>query len=487
LLDSNEQLQAASYSAEKAIRAKSWFLANMSHELRTPLNAILGFSGLMRDEAGISEEQRKTLDIINRSGEHLLNLLNDVLDVARIEAGSVSVEISSVDMMEMLSDITNLMRLRAKEKDLELLQDTSSEFPRLVLTDGHKLRQVLINLVGNAIKYTQKGSVTLRLDSRPGETAKRVVLILEVEDTGVGISVEDQSRIFDPFVQVGNLVAQKGTGLGLAITRTYVEMMGGRVSVESTLGKGSIFRVEAPVDLAEESEVIKNEITCGRIVGLVPDQPEHRILIVEDQMDSLLLLKRLMENVGFETRVAMDGGEGVKMFQSWRPHFIWMDVRMPIMDGLEATRRIRTLDGGQDVKIVALTASVFKEERDNVIEAGMDDFVRKPYRPVEIFDCMKRQLGVSFVYEQASDTSVSEPTTALIPEVLVTLPSELRVELIDALVSLDATRIAELIGRVSVLNPSLGNTLAHHAGQLGYTSILRALQAGIGRSNKETT
>jgi signal transduction histidine kinase/DNA-binding NarL/FixJ family response regulator len=462
--------------AEAANLAKSKFLASMSHELRTPLNAILGFSRLMHDEAGLSEEQRKTLDIINRSGEHLLNMINDVLDMAKVEAGRLSVENTLLDLGGMVRDITDLLRVRAEEKGLQLLLDQSSEFPRFVRADGAKLRQVLINLVGNAVKFTERGGVTLRLNTRPADVPKSLLLIVEVEDSGVGITAEDQARIFDPFVQVSNLTLQKGTGLGLAIARTYVELMGGRLSVESQPGKGSIFRMEATVERAAESEVGAAEIQRGRVVGLAPGQPEYRILIVEDQMENWLLLRRLLEGIGFLVRVAENGAAGVEMFQEWQPHFIWMDIRMPIMDGLAATRRIRALDGGREVKIAALTASVFKEERDNVTAAGMDDFIHKPYRMEEIFDCLVRQLGVGFVYEESTVTAT--PTMVLSAEALVTLPQELRTELVNALVSLDVARIGEIIRRASELDPALGDALAQHANQLNYTAILQALQAG---------
>jgi signal transduction histidine kinase/DNA-binding NarL/FixJ family response regulator len=463
--------------AEAANLAKSKFLASMSHELRTPLNAILGFSHIMRDDIHRSAEDRKTLDIINKSGEHLLTLINDVLDMAKVEAGQLSVENTVLDLGEMVRDITDLMRGRAEDKGLQLLLDQSSEFPHFVKSDGAKLRQVLINLVGNAVKFTERGGVTLRLNARPADAPERLLLIVEVEDSGVGITAEDQERIFDPFVQATSLTLQKGTGLGLAIARTYVKLMDGRINVESTPGKGSIFRMEVPVERAEESEVRGAEIKRQRVLGLEPGQPECRILIVEDQMENWLLLRRLMEDAGFSVRVAGNGKEGVEAFQEWRPHFIWMDIRMPIMDGLEATRRIRELDGGREVKIVALTASVFKEERDNVVAAGMDDLIRKPYRSEEVFDCLVHQLGVIFVREEAPTTAAMTPTTPLRPEALTTLSPELRQELTAALVSLDVARITKIIQRISEADPALGDTLAQHTNRLSYTDILKALKA----------
>jgi CheY-like chemotaxis protein len=255
-----------------------------------------------------------------------------------------------------------------------------------------------------------------------------------------------------------------------------VQMMSGHLGVESTPGAGSKFWVEIPVGRADEKAIQAVSIDRGRVIRLAPDQPEYRILIVEDERDNWLLLRRLLEDVGFTVQVAENGLAGVEQFQAWRPHYIWMDVRMPTMDGLEATKRIRALEGGQEVIIVALSASVFKEQRDEVLAAGMNDFARKPFRFQEIYDCMARHLGVTFLYEQpplqAADKLAEIPAKALSE-----LPRELKDELIQALIGLNSPLIDELIERVTRLNPALGAILAQHAGRFGYTAMLKALQA----------
>jgi signal transduction histidine kinase/CheY-like chemotaxis protein len=469
--------KVAQEKAETANRAKSVFLANMSHELRTPLNAILGFSKLMRDDASVSAEHRPTLDIINRSGEHLLDIINNVLDMSKIEAGRTTVENMAFDLNTMMRDIANLMRQRAEAKGLQLTLEMAEEVPCVIKTDESKLRQVVLNLVGNAVKFTSQGGVGLRLTTRPLGESHRVTLVIEVEDTGGGIAAEDQQRIFEPFTQLGKKSGQKGTGLGLTITRQFVELMGGVIHVESELGAGSKFHVEVPVEPAEASMVGPAGARETRVARLAPGQPEYRILIVEDQAENWQLLKQLLEQAGFQVRVAENGAEGVETFQSWRPHFIWMDWRMPVMDGLEATRRIRALDGGRDVKIVALSASVLKEDREQVLTAGADDFVPKPIQFSRIYDCMAKHLEVRFISDELLTPVAIEPYSTLDREALAALPLSLRTELADALVSLDAERIGGLIHRVAELSPGLEGLLEHHVGQFQYTVILQALQS----------
>jgi PAS domain S-box-containing protein len=462
-------------AAETANRAKSIFLANMSHELRTPMNAILGFSSLMRQDPDLRPEQRDNLDIINRSGEHLLTLINDVLEMSKIEAGRTQLDITPFDLGNMVRDVADMMHLRAQQKGLQLLIDQSSQFPRYIKGDEARLRQIFINLIGNAVKFTQQGGVTVRLSTIEDAISH---LIIEVKDTGPGISSADQQRLFQPFVQLGKQAADnKGTGLGLAITRQYVQLMNGSISVDSTLGKGSLFRVELPLEEATASEVnLPAKAMQGEVIGLAPNQPSYRILIVEDQLENQLLLTQLMQRIGLESKVADNGEQGVQLFQSWHPHLIWMDRRMPVMDGMEATQAIRALPDGQEVKIVAVTASAFMEQREEMITAGMNDVVRKPYRFNEIYDCLSQQLGLQYTYAgapAAEETIVSTPLTA---QMFTDIPQELQQALKVALESLQEDHIHAVIEQIAAHDHHLSKTLSQLTNNYDYPAILNVLQ-----------
>ncbi|MGZ5050447.1 MAG: response regulator [Methylobacter sp.] len=466
-------LVLARNAAEAANKAKSVFLANMSHELRTPLNAILGFSSMILKDTRFSGKQLRNLEIINRSGEHLLSLINDVLEMAKIEAGRIQLEETPFDLGGMIRDVTDMMSVRAQDKGLALLIDQSSEFPHFIVGDEARLRQILINLIGNALKFTQQGGVTLRLRTKQNPN---VQLVIEIEDSGPGIEPEDRQRIFEPFVQLGTQGDSKGTGLGLTITRQFVQLMGGSIALESTLGKGSLFRIDLPLREAGEEELVKSKrISHDDILSLAPGHPDYRVLIVEDQLENQILLTQLMESIGISVKVAKNGQEGVQLFQSWRPHLIWMDRRMPIMDGVEAAKTIRQLPDGNQVKIVAVTASAFMEQREEMLKAGMDDFVCKPFRSNEICECLSRQLDAKYIYKDVSEQQKQK--TALTSEMLSILPNELHRDLLDALESLDSERIDQIIEQVAAYDQPLQKTLANFAENFDYSAILKALRS----------
>ncbi len=457
-------------AAEAANKAKSSFLANMSHELRTPLNAILGFSSLMRQDTALTETQISNLSIINRSGNHLLTLINDILEMAKIEAGRIQIENAPFDLGALVREIVDMMEIRAREKGLQLLLDQTSEFPRYINGDEVRLRQILINLVGNAVKFTDQGGVTVRLGTRQNSHSH---LIVEVEDSGRGISSDDQKKLFQPFVQLGKQAGKnKGTGLGLAITHQLVQLMGGNITVESTPGKGSLFRVDLALSEARHTEVpetVREE--KGEVTGLAQGQRIYRILIVEDQLENQLLLSQLMERIGFEVKIAENGEAGVALFQSWHPDLIWMVRRMPVMDGMESTKIIRKLTGGLDVKIFAVTASDLMQQRDEILAVGMDEFVRKPYRFSEIYNALNKQLGVQYVY---SDTPVA-PEKTLTREMLAVLPAELHTELKNALESLKEESINVALAKVENYDCKLHKVLRNLADNFDYPAILNLL------------
>jgi signal transduction histidine kinase/CheY-like chemotaxis protein len=466
------ELVEARDQALAANRSKSAFLANISHELRTPLNAILGFSGIVLRDAPLSEQHRQDLTIVGRSGEHLLELIDDVLDMAKIESGKTTLGITSFDLHGLVNDTVTLLRDRAEAKKLGLFLDVSPRTPRFVRSDAGKLRQILTNLVGNAVKYTEEGRVTVTLDARPGDPPRGFAVALSVEDTGIGITDEDQARIFGAFVQAGTGTG-RGVGLGLSISREFTQLLGGTIQVESAPGRGSRFRVEVPMQAAEAPERSERADARSAIV-LEPGQPDYRILIVEDQRANWFLLKRLLEGAGFQVRVAEDGGQAVEQFEAWRPQFIWMDLQLPVLSGIEAAEKIRALEGGQEIKIVAVTASAFASQREEVLASGFDDFLRKPYRHQEVFDCLGRHLGIRFAGRKPPRTAAAK--MSLRPDDLAALPPALRDELEKAVISLDRERVAQLVGKISEHDAALGMTLASLADRFAYTPIFDALQ-----------
>gem|GEM_PF-2031616 len=471
------ELELAKTDAESANRAKSVFLANMSHELRTPLNAILGFSEMLGRDRDTSADQQEKLAVINRSGEHLLSMINDVLDLSKIEAGRMELERSAFDLPQMMEEISRIFGVRAKSAGLRFQLELDPALVRYIKADIGKLRQILINLLGNAVKFTREGGFSLcaRTQSIWGDN-DRVTLQMEVQDSGPGIPSEQLQNIFEPFIQAGQSpMATSGSGLGLAITRSFIELMGGEISVESKVGKGALFRVQLPVALADTAKTGAIEVVKPAVSGLAPGQAEWRILVVEDNIENRLLLSGLLEQAGFEIREAGNGEEAISLFEQWQPHFIWMDMRLPVMDGYEAIEKIRSMPKGDKVKIVAITASAFKEQRENILETGCDDMVYKPFKSHEIFDAMEKQLGVRYIYEEEVEREPGEPEVTLTSELLTELPDELRQALREAAHNLDISATDDVIKEIRSKRPEIADGLQLLAKEFHFERILELL------------
>ncbi len=474
----------AKEAAEAANKAKSTFLANMSHELRSPLNAVIGFAQVMIRSKTLSQENQEDVGIILRSGEHLLALINQVLDLSKIEAGRTTVYEKSFDLYRLLGDLEDMFALKAEEKGLQLMFDREAEVPHYICTDEVKLRQVLINLLNNSIKFTSEGGVSVQVKGGRRKVSKnstdqlpgRYWLHFEVQDTGAGIAAEEIPQLFEAFVQTKTgKDSQEGTGLGLAISRQFVQLMGGEISVSSDVEKGALFEFDIQVHLVEAAD-IENKKTKSRVVSLEPNQPTYRLLIVDDKPLNRQLLVKLLSPLGFELREANNGQEAVDIFREWEPHLIWMDMRMPVMDGYEATKQIKTTTGGQATAIVALTASVLEEERAVILSAGCDDFMRKPFREEDIFAAIGKHLGVRYIYEDPAPVSVAglgdSSQQVLTPEALASLSPEWMAQFKQNILSVDMEAIASSIAQIHTVNPSLADTLQDCINDFEYDRIL---------------
>ncbi|MDZ4169705.1 MAG: response regulator [Coriobacteriia bacterium] len=458
----NDELSGANDLLRQATQAKSAFLSLISHEIRTPMNAILGFAQLMAREPGITQQQRERLAIIDRNGEYLLALINDVLEMAKIESGRSTLRASTFDLAVMLADLDAIFRDRAHSAGIDLRVELTADLPRFVTTDKAKLRQVLVNLLGNAVKFTQTGSVTLEATAeRSGEDT---ALTFIVTDTGVGVDESEIELMFEPFSQTeSGRTMGTGTGLGLAISQQYVRLLGGELTATSSRGVGSRFEFTVCV---EEGEADAAETpSAPERIRRAPDGG-LRVLVADDFAEMRTLLSEMLTNLGYEVETASDGREALERFHAAPPDLVLLDMRMPIMGGLEVIREIRTGDVAPETPIVALTANAFVETRGELLDAGANDFLSKPCTETELADALGELLEPTpAATAPAREAVAGEPAAA---------PQHLIARVKRAAVMGDFDKVAALVDEVREFDSRLAEQLHGFAADYDADAIVDA-------------
>ncbi|GAK51312.1 integral membrane sensor hybrid histidine kinase [Candidatus Moduliflexus flocculans] len=414
----NRELQQAKETAEQASRSKSMFLANMSHELRTPLNVILGYAQILEQERALSAHEHKAIETIHRSGEHLLQMIDDLLEFSKVETQKLDLQAKDVALPKFLHDIANMMRIRAYQKQVSVVTDFAPDLPARILIDEHRLRQVLLNILNNAVKYTEQGTITFRVCQRDhADAPSSMTLRFEIQDTGIGIPADQLGKIFDAFYQVDTNAAHiEGTGLGLAISRSLVRMMGGELCVESEVGRGSVFWFDLSV-VAISTHASESSSPDHRITGYVGER--RHILIVDDDPQNLAVMRDMLRPLDFRVDDAERGDIALEKIRNRRPDLLFLDIIMPEMDGLEVARRLRQFPKCEAMPIIAISANISEEYRQKSLEAGCDEFLSKPVYFDRLFQILQQYLGLEWVYENAklkhSATCILEEPIGAIP------------------------------------------------------------------------
>lgn len=436
-----EELLQAKTDALKANAAKSTFLANMSHEIRTPMNAILGYAQILTRDKSLSQDQKRAVETISKSGRNLLDLINDILDISKIEAGKMELTPINFNLQELLDGLVSMFQVSCDKKDLYFVLENRIKQP-LVFSDELSLRQILINLIGNAVKFTETGGITLKAIQEENDNYR-----FEIIDTGVGIPKDAQDEIFAPFLQDNPGVQKGGTGLGLAISRKKADMMGGKLKVTSEVGKGSSFILTLP--LPPTKDQLSQKPNKSREVVRLAEGNHATILVVDDVEENRAVLKKLLVDVGINVIEAINGQDGLDQYKAHLPDMVFMDIRMPVMDGLEAIQRLKEQYSENNLKIVVISASALKHERERYDKLGCSGIVLKPFKSEQVFSIIKETLEIEFEYDEIESQS---ETASKIDYSKINFPDHIVKKIKAALELYNITQLDKNIGALQAKN-----------------------------------